>query len=138
MSLNCIWIDLRICWMLDRLAPYKLPRVLVSLLILIYQQSLSTTLYYSYLGMPALIEIRSRNGAGEITDITFLTPQRVSFVLRLRQSFPEDCVRLKLSSTRASQAGLREMMTRRRVRDWLGSRVEETIQPAPGYKAFRG
>ena len=35
---------------------------------------------------------------------------RVSFVLRLRQSFPEDCVRLKLSSTRASQAGLREMM----------------------------
>ena len=40
----------------------------------------------------------------------------VSFVLRLRQSFPEDCVRLKLSSARASQAGLREMMTRRRVR----------------------
>ena len=36
--------------------------------------------------------------------------QRVSFVLRLRQSFPEDCVRLKLSSTRASQAGLKEMM----------------------------
>ncbi len=25
-------------------------------------------------------------------------------------SFPEDCVRLKLSSTRASQAGLKEMM----------------------------
>ena len=47
---------------------------------------------------------------GEITDITFLPPQRVSFVLRLRQSFPEDCVRLKLSSTRASQAGLKEMM----------------------------
>ena len=54
---------------------------------------------------------------GEITDITFLTPQRVSFVLRLRQSFPEDCARLKLSSARASQAGLKEMMTRRRVRD---------------------
>ena len=32
---------------------------------------------------------------GEITDITFLTPQRMSFVLRLRQSFPEDCARLK-------------------------------------------
>ena len=45
-----------------------------------------------------------------------LSHQRVSFVLRLRQSFPEDCVRLKLSSTRASQAGLKEMMTRRRVR----------------------
>ena len=47
---------------------------------------------------------------GEITGITFLTPQRVSFVLRLRQSFPEDCARLKLSSARASQAGLKEMM----------------------------
>ena len=55
---------------------------------------------------------------GKITDITFLPPQGVSFVLRLRQSFPEDCVRLKLSSTRASQAGLKEMMTRRRVRDY--------------------
>ena len=47
---------------------------------------------------------------GGITDITFLLPQRVSFVLRLRQSFPEDCARLKLSSARASQAGLKEMM----------------------------
>ena len=114
---------------LDKLAPYKLPRVLVSLLILIYQQSLSTTLYYSYLGMPALIEIRSRNGAGEITDMTFLAHQRVPFVLRLRQSFPEDCARLKLSSARASQAGLKEMMTRRRVRSWLSSRIEEAKQP---------
>ena len=35
---------------------------------------------------------------------------RVSFVLRLRQSFPEDCARLKLSSARASQAGLKEMI----------------------------
>ena len=34
----------------------------------------------------------------------------MSFVLRLRQSFPEDCARLKLSSARASQAGLKEMM----------------------------
>jgi len=50
----------------------------------------------------------------------------VSFVLRLRQSFPEDCARLKLSSARASQAGLKEMMTRRRVRGCLGSRTEET------------
>ena len=39
-----------------------------------------------------------------------LSHQRVSFVLRLRQSFPEDCARLKLSSARASQAGLKEMM----------------------------
>ena len=45
-----------------------------------------------------------------------LSHQRVSFVLRLRQSFPEDCARLKLSSARASQAATKEMMTRRRVR----------------------
>ena len=90
------------------LAPYKLPRALVSLLI--YQQPSSTTLYYSYLGIFALIEAGLRNETGEITDTTFLPPQRVSFVLRLRQSFPEDCARLKLSSARASQAGLKEMM----------------------------
>ena len=89
------------------LAPHKLPRALDSLLI--YQQPSSTTLYYSYLGMPALIEIRLRNETREITDIAFLPPQGVSFVLRLRQSFPEDCVRLKLSSTRASQAATKEM-----------------------------
>ena len=47
---------------------------------------------------------------GKLQTITLLAHQRVPFVLRLRQSFPEDCVRLKLSSTRASQAGLREMM----------------------------
>ena len=90
------------------LAPYKLPRALDSLLI--YQQPSSTTLYYSYLRVSALIKVRPWNETGEITDITFLTPQRVSFVLRLRQSFPEDCARLKLSSARASQAGLKEMM----------------------------
>ena len=64
MSLNCIWIDLRICWVLDRLAPYKLPRALDSLLL--YQQPSSTTLYYSYLGIPTLIEIRLRNEAGKL------------------------------------------------------------------------
>ena len=90
------------------LAPYKLPRAPDSLLI--YQQPSSTTLYYSHQEHLFLTEARLRNETGEITDITFLTPQRVSFVLRLRQSFPEDCVRLKLSSTRASQAGLKEMM----------------------------
>ncbi len=47
------------------LAPYKLPRALDSLLL--YQQPSSTTLYYSYLGMPALIEIRLRNETREIT-----------------------------------------------------------------------
>ena len=57
-----------------------------------------------------LIETRLMNETWKITDITFLTPQRVSFVLRLRQSFPEDCARLKLSSARASQAGLKEMI----------------------------
>ena len=33
MSLNCVWIDLHICWVLDRLAPYKLPRAHVNLLL---------------------------------------------------------------------------------------------------------
>ena len=69
------------------------------------------------------------NETGKITDMTILPSQRVSFVLRLRQSFPEDCARLKLSSARASQAGLKEMMTRRRVRSWLSSRIEGTKQP---------
>ena len=67
------------------LAPYKLPRALVSLLI--YQQPSSTTLYYSYLGMPVLVEIRLRNETGGITDITFLPPQRVSLVLHLHRHF---------------------------------------------------
>ena len=78
--------------------------------------------------MLALTEVRPRNETGEIIDIAFLPPQRVSFVLRLRQSFPEDCVRLKLSSTRASQAGLKEMMTRRRVRDLVVSGSASLVQ----------
>ena len=77
------------------LATYKTPRAIANLPL--YQQSSSTTSPYSYAHH-------------------LLPHPRVSFVLRLRQSFPEDCVRLKLSSTRASQAGLKEMMTRRRVR----------------------
>ena len=52
------------------LAPYKSPRALDSLLL--YQQPSSTTLYYSYPGMPALIEIRLRNEAGEITCVNAL------------------------------------------------------------------
>ena len=90
------------------LAPYKLPRALDSLPI--YQQPSSTTLYYSHQEYPSSTEVGLRNETGGITDITFLPPQKVSFVLRLRQSFPEDCARLKLSSARASQAGLKEMM----------------------------
>ena len=103
MGLNCIRIDLRICWVLDRLAPYKLPRALDSLLL--YQQPSSTTLYYSYLGIPTLIEIRLRNETGEITGVPKGTCCPSSAL-----SFPEDCARLKLSSARASQAGLKEMM----------------------------
>ncbi len=41
------------------LAPYNLPRALDSLLL--YQQPSSTTLYYSYLRVSALIEIRLSN-----------------------------------------------------------------------------
>ena len=52
------------------LAPYKLPRALDSLLI--YQQPSSTTLYYSYLGMPVLIEARLRNETREITGVNTL------------------------------------------------------------------
>ena len=55
--------------------------------------------------MPALIEIRLSNETGEITD----APKGVYYPSST-SSFPEDCARLKLSSARASQAGLREMM----------------------------
>ena len=60
---------------------------------------------------------------GKLQTITFLAHQGASFVLRLRQSFPEDCVRLKLSSTRASQAGLKEMMTQTKSEGLLSSRA---------------
>ena len=52
------------------LAPYKLPRALGSLLI--YQQPSSTTLYYSYLGILTLIEVRLSNEAWEITCVNAL------------------------------------------------------------------
>ena len=61
-GLNCIRIDLCICWVLDRLAPYKLPRALDSLLI--YQQPSSTTLYYSYQEHLFLTKARLRNETG--------------------------------------------------------------------------
>ena len=73
----------------------------------------------------------------EITCVsTSLAHQRVSIVLRLRQSFPEDCARLKLSSARASQAGLKEMMTRRRVKGLVTDSLRlghnhRTYQKAP-------
>ena len=65
---------------------------------------------------------------GKLQTQTLLITLRVSFVLRLRQSFPEDCARLKLSSARASQAGLKEMMTRRRVRDLVVSGSASLVQ----------
>ncbi len=54
---------------------------------------------------------------------------RVSFVLRLRQSFPEDCARLKLSSTRASQAGLKEMMMQMKNEGWSDEWLESQAAP---------
>ena len=85
------------------LAPYKLPRALVSLLI--YQQPSSTTLNYSYQESQFLAEAGLRNETREITGAPegACCPSSTS-------SFPEDCARLKLSSARASQAGLKEMM----------------------------
>ena len=49
------------------LATYKSPLAIVTLLF--YQQSSSTTLYYSYIRESALIEIRLRHETGEITGI---------------------------------------------------------------------
>ena len=56
-----------------------------------------------------MTEARLRNEAGEITDNT-INHTKGTCCPSSASSFPEDCVRLKLSSTRASQAGLREMM----------------------------
>ncbi len=100
-ALLCLVSLTSISW--TGLAPYKLPRALDSLLI--YQQPSSTTLYYSYLGILTSIEVRLSNETGEITGALKGTccPSSTS-------SFPEDCARLKLSSARASQAGLKEMM----------------------------
>ena len=85
------------------LAPYKPPRALVSLLL--YQQPSSTTLYYSYQEHPSLTEVRLSNETGEITGAP-----KDACCPSSALSFPEDCARLKLSSARASQAGLKEMM----------------------------
>ena len=53
-ALLCLVSLVSISW--TGLAPYKLPRALDSLLI--YQQPSSTTLYYSYLETPYLIDGR--------------------------------------------------------------------------------
>ena len=46
-------------------------------------------------------------------------------------SFPEDCVRLKLSSTRASQAGLKEMMMQMKNESYSNEQFgEESILSA--------
>ena len=91
-ALLCLVSLASISW--TGLAPYKLPRVLDSLLL--YQQPSSTTLYYSYLGMPALIEIRLSNETREITytPTTISAPKGVC-CLSSTSSFPEDCARLK-------------------------------------------
>ena len=52
------------------LATYKTPRAIA--VKLLYQQSSSTTLYYSYLRASALIEVRPWNETGEITYINAL------------------------------------------------------------------
>ena len=95
MGSSCIWIDLRIRWVLDRLGDVQ------------------PTTGNCYLAVISTVFV---NHIALLLRTSPLATLRVSFVLRLRQSFPEDCARLKLSSARASQAGLKEMMTRRRVR----------------------
>ncbi len=67
-ALLCLISLVSISW--TGLAPYKLPRVLDSLLI--YQQPSSTTLYYSHQRVSALIEIRLRNEIREITCVNAL------------------------------------------------------------------
>ena len=89
------------------LATYKSPRALDGLLI--YQQPSSTTLYYSYQERLSLTEAGLRNEIGEITDNT-INHTKGACCPSSTSSFPEDCARLKLSSARASQAGLKEMM----------------------------
>ena len=74
------------------LAPYKLPRALVSLLL--YQQPSSTTLYYSYLRVSALIEIRLSNETGEITCVNALA--RVTHLASSGPSIPAGYLELAL------------------------------------------
>ena len=52
------------------LATYNLPLAIA--IQLLYQQPSSTTLYYSYLGMLVLIEVRLRNETWEITCVNAL------------------------------------------------------------------
>ena len=71
-----------------------------------------------------MAEAELSNETGEITDIStaigslgellwhilIISAPKGVFCLSSASSFPEDCARLKLSSARASQAGLKEMM----------------------------
>ena len=57
-----------------------------------------------------MTEVRLSNETGELQTQTLLITLRVLLCLSSTSSFPEDCARLKLSSARASQAGLKEMM----------------------------
>ena len=90
------------------MAPYKLPRALDSLLI--HQQPSSTTLYYSYQERLSLAEVGLRNETREITYVSIALAHKGCLLSFTLLSFPEDCARLKLSSARASQAGLRKMI----------------------------
>ena len=56
-----------------------------------------------------MTEARLRNETREIAYIIINAPKGV-FCPSSASSFPEDCARLKLSSARASQAGLKEMI----------------------------
>ena len=57
-----------------------------------------------------MTEVRLNNETGEITDTNTVNHAKGILCLSSTSSFPEDCARLKLSSARASQAGLKEMM----------------------------
>ncbi len=98
MSLNCIWIELRICWMLDRLAPYKLPRALDSLLI--HQQpSVNHTptlaphyaVYVLCIGVDSIISLYVQSGFVRVAQVvssglaTQLVPLAIASLLLYQQ-----------------------------------------------------
>ena len=71
------------------LAPYKLPRALDSLLL--YQQPSSTTLYYSYLRVSALIEIRLSNETRGITHVSTVFVNHIALLLRKSNPLVNGC-----------------------------------------------
>ena len=122
MSLDYTWIDLRICWVLDRLAPHKLPRALDSLLL--YQQPSSTTLYYSYPGIFALIKVRLRNETGK------LHAPKGTCCPSSTSPFPEDCAHLKPELCHEPARRVwGKWWCRWRMRGWLSKVVEMRRPP---------